>query len=97
VLRVERVGDRSRELQQPARGQPNLSALYTWWRNGRAAVGPLQRHPEEHSIGTLKVKEAVPLSELERASDSKPASMERMNRQRHGDLVQGRRRFGCIL
>jgi hypothetical protein len=96
VLRVQRVGNHSREFQQPDRGQPNLSAVHTRRRKGRAAVGPLQRHPEEHAIRTFEVKVAASLGELGRVN-GEPASLERMNRHRHRDLVRGRRSFGCTL
>jgi hypothetical protein len=54
--------DRSRQLQQPTRGQQNLSFPDTWRRrNRRAAVGPLLGKHDHLAPGALDVNVAAPV------------------------------------
>ena len=98
VLPVQRVGDRSRQLQQPTRGQQNLSFPDTWRRrNGRAAVGPLLGKHDHLAPGALDVNVATPVLRDGRADEDELATAEGVNRQRHRDVHRRLRSRGGIL
>lgn len=86
-VRVERVGDSQRELQQAVGGQPDLSIAHAWRYDRFAPVGPLGGNLEERAIGPLKIQVVTSVRRSDRASDGESEPLERMSRQCYRSVV----------